>query len=169
MGAPAICLVHASPWEADGLPFPRELSPGRQRHGNGSGVVNRVVSRAYRKERAGPVLGGLHGTSRRGAVRTDRPNGSTGAPRSRASELSFIDPSISDLGTIFRNGRPESEAIMFNAERPAAPPGARNEFHRCTVARTSNTRCADLFGRRAFGGKWKLTARHSCRRPRRIR
>jgi hypothetical protein len=45
-----------SPLEADGLPFPRELSPGRQRHGNGSGVVNRVVSRAYRKERAGPVL-----------------------------------------------------------------------------------------------------------------
>jgi hypothetical protein len=139
MGAPAICLVHASPWEADGFPFPRELSPGRQRHGNGSGVVNRVVSRAYRKERAGPVLSGLHGTSRRGVVRTDRPNGSTGAPRPRAYELSFIDPSMSDLGTIFRNGRPESEAIMSGAARPGMRQPERSE-------RTSSMGCCTQYG-----------------------
>ncbi|TPL78784.1 DUF4347 domain-containing protein [Mesorhizobium sp. B2-3-14] len=49
---------------------------------------------------------------------TDRPIARTDAPR--ASELLFVDPSVSDLGTILRNLRPEVEAIVLNAERPAA-------------------------------------------------
>lgn len=79
--------------------------------------MNRVVSRAYSKDSAGPSPSGLQGTPRLGVVRTDRPNGLTGAPRPRASELFFIDPSISDLGTIFRHGRLESEVIMLAAGR----------------------------------------------------
>ncbi|MCA0034767.1 hypothetical protein [Mesorhizobium sp. B263B2A] len=35
---------------------------------------------------------------------------------------------MSDLGTNFRNGRPESEAIMLGAERPAARPDAGTNF-----------------------------------------
>ena len=38
----------------------------------------------------------------------------------RASELLFVDPSVSDLGTILRNLRPEVEAIVLDAKRPAA-------------------------------------------------
>ncbi|MER9952498.1 DUF4347 domain-containing protein [Mesorhizobium sp. M0047] len=37
-----------------------------------------------------------------------------------ARELVFVDPSVSDLGTILRNLRPEVEAIVLDAERPAA-------------------------------------------------
>ncbi|SFP87573.1 protein of unknown function [Mesorhizobium sp. NFR06] len=43
----------------------------------------------------------------------------------RASELVFVDPSVSDLGTILRNLRPEVEAIVLDAERPAARQMAR--------------------------------------------
>ncbi|MBZ9749232.1 DUF4347 domain-containing protein [Mesorhizobium sp. CO1-1-7] len=45
---------------------------------------------------------------------TDRPN----APL--ASELLFVDPSVSDIGTILANLRPEVEAIVLDAKRPAA-------------------------------------------------
>lgn len=45
---------------------------------------------------------------------TDRPN----APR--ASELLFVDPSVSDIGTILANLRQEVEPILLDAERPAA-------------------------------------------------
>lgn len=37
-----------------------------------------------------------------------------------ASELVFVDPIVSDLGTILRNLRPEVEAIVLDAQRPAA-------------------------------------------------
>ncbi|WP_246682684.1 DUF4347 domain-containing protein [Mesorhizobium sp. B3-2-1] len=47
---------------------------------------------------------------------TDRPNARTDAP----SELLFIDPSVSDLGTILANLRPRVEAIVLDALRPAA-------------------------------------------------
>ncbi|WP_181177956.1 DUF4347 domain-containing protein [Mesorhizobium sp. B2-3-15] len=48
---------------------------------------------------------------------TDRLNAPTDALR--ASELLFVDPSVSDLGTILANLRPEVEAILLDAERPA--------------------------------------------------
>jgi hypothetical protein len=51
---------------------------------------------------------------------TDRPNARTDPPRARASEFLFVDPTVSDLGTILRNLRPEVEAILLDAERPAA-------------------------------------------------
>ncbi|MER8570286.1 DUF4347 domain-containing protein [Mesorhizobium sp. M0924] len=38
----------------------------------------------------------------------------------RASELLFVDPSVADLGTILGNLRPKVEAILLDAERPAA-------------------------------------------------
>ncbi|WP_188394042.1 DUF4347 domain-containing protein [Mesorhizobium sp. SARCC-RB16n] len=47
---------------------------------------------------------------------TDRPNARTDAP----SELLFVDPSVSDLGTILANLRPRVEAIVLDAGRPAA-------------------------------------------------
>ncbi|QKD18906.1 DUF4347 domain-containing protein [Mesorhizobium sp. NZP2077] len=50
----------------------------------------------------------------------DRPNARIGAPRLHTSELLFVDPSVSDLGTILRNLRPQVEAIVLDAERPAA-------------------------------------------------
>ncbi|WP_202351206.1 DUF4347 domain-containing protein [Mesorhizobium sp. 113-1-2] len=51
---------------------------------------------------------------------TDRPNPRIDPPRPRASEILFVDPSVSDLGTILRNLRPEVEAIQLDARRPAA-------------------------------------------------
>ncbi|MER8856014.1 DUF4347 domain-containing protein [Mesorhizobium australicum] len=48
---------------------------------------------------------------------TDRPNAGTDAPR--PSELLFVDPSVSDLGTILRNLRPGVEAIVLD---PLSPP-----------------------------------------------
>src|SRR5438105_1917635 len=38
----------------------------------------------------------------------------------RASELLFVDPAVSDLATILGGLRPEVEAIVLNADRPAA-------------------------------------------------
>ncbi|QPC91648.1 DUF4347 domain-containing protein [Mesorhizobium sp. INR15] len=38
----------------------------------------------------------------------------------RASELLFVDPLVSDLGTILGNLRPEVEAFVLDADRPAA-------------------------------------------------
>ncbi|MGY2997359.1 hypothetical protein ACVWWD_006220 [Mesorhizobium sp. URHB0026] len=49
---------------------------------------------------------------------TDRPNAGTDAPR--PSEILFVDPSVADLGAILRNLRPGVEAILLDAERPAA-------------------------------------------------
>lgn len=51
---------------------------------------------------------------------TDRPDAPTDAPRARASEILFVDPSVSDLGTILANLRPRAEAIVLDATRPAA-------------------------------------------------
>lgn len=49
---------------------------------------------------------------------TDRPNAGTDAPH--PSEILFVDPSVSDLGTILANLRPQVEAILLDAERPVA-------------------------------------------------
>jgi len=38
----------------------------------------------------------------------------------RASEILFVDPSVSDIGTILGNLRPEVEAILLDTDRPAA-------------------------------------------------
>ncbi|TGU43653.1 DUF4347 domain-containing protein, partial [bacterium M00.F.Ca.ET.152.01.1.1] len=43
----------------------------------------------------------------------------------RASELLFVDPSVSDLGTILRNLRPEVEAIVLDGTTPPARQMAR--------------------------------------------
>src|SRR5438552_19016292 len=94
--------------EADGSPFPRELSPGRQRRGNGSGVVNRVVSRACCKDREGPGLDGVHGKPPL-SVRTDRPDGLIGAPRARGCEFFFL---VSESG----HCTSEVEAIKLDVE-----------------------------------------------------
>jgi len=56
---------------------------------------------------------------------TGRPNARTDAPRAHASEILFVDPTVSDLGTILRNLRPEVEAILLDAKRPAARQMAR--------------------------------------------
>ncbi|ESY78257.1 hypothetical protein X740_21750 [Mesorhizobium sp. LNHC221B00] len=59
------------------------------------------------------------------AATTDHPNVRTSAPPVRASELLFVDPSVSDLDTILRNLRPGVEAIVLDTERPAARQMAR--------------------------------------------
>ena len=38
----------------------------------------------------------------------------------QASEILFIDPSVSDLGTILRSLRPQLEAMVLGGDRPAA-------------------------------------------------
>src|SRR6478672_2464874 len=38
----------------------------------------------------------------------------------RMSEILFVDPSVSDLGMILENLRPEVDAIVLDAQRPAA-------------------------------------------------
>ncbi|OBQ59488.1 hypothetical protein A9K72_24990 [Mesorhizobium loti] len=54
------------------------------------------------------------------AAATGRPNARTDARQAGASEILFVDPSVSDLGTILANLRPEVEAIVLDANRPAA-------------------------------------------------
>lgn len=83
----------------------------------GVGIVNQMLSRA--PQGAVPRFDGrqIHPLPNDAL---ERPNARTDAPRPRASELLFVDPSVSDLGTILRNLRPEVEAIVLNAERPAA-------------------------------------------------
>ncbi|WP_167514613.1 DUF4347 domain-containing protein [Mesorhizobium intechi] len=54
------------------------------------------------------------------AAATGRPNARADAPLAGAPEILFVDPSVADLGTIFANLRPEVEAILLDANRPAA-------------------------------------------------
>ncbi|WP_322418096.1 DUF4347 domain-containing protein [Mesorhizobium huakuii] len=59
------------------------------------------------------------------AAATGRPHARTDATQAGASEILFVDPSVSDLATILRNLRPEVEAILLDATRPAARQMAR--------------------------------------------
>lgn len=83
----------------------------------GVGTVNQVLSREpqgvvprFDGRQIHPLL----------AAATDRPHVRADAPRVRASEILFVDPHVSDLRTILANLRPEVEAILLDAERPAA-------------------------------------------------
>ncbi|QKC78798.1 DUF4347 domain-containing protein [Mesorhizobium erdmanii] len=84
----------------------------------GVGVVNQVLSRVPR----GGVVPRFDGRQIHPlpAAAPDRPNARADAPRPRPSELLFVDPSVSDLGTILANLRPQVEAIVLDAARPAA-------------------------------------------------
>ncbi|BAV51034.1 Hypothetical glycine-rich protein [Mesorhizobium loti] len=83
----------------------------------GVGTVNQVLSRVPRG--VVPRFDGCQIHPLPGAA-TGRPNARTDAPQAGASEILFVDPSVSDLGTILRNLRPEVEAIQLDARRPAA-------------------------------------------------
>src|SRR4051794_30473503 len=85
--------------------------------GTGEGewvVVNQVLSRVPR----GGVVPRFDGRQihPHPAATTDHPNVRTSAPPVRASELLFVDPSVSDLDTILRNLRPGVEAIVLDTE-----------------------------------------------------
>lgn len=82
----------------------------------GVGSVNQVLSRA--PQGVVPRLDGRQ-ILPLPASATGRPNGRTDAPAG-ASEILFVDPSVSDLGTILANLRPGVEAILLDAKRPAA-------------------------------------------------
>src|ERR1700674_2239448 len=43
-----------------------------------------------------------------------------GGPMTQASEIVFIDPTVSDLNTLLMGLRPEVEAIVLDTKRPAA-------------------------------------------------
>ncbi|ODA95214.1 hypothetical protein BFX40_21645 [Mesorhizobium sp. SEMIA 3007] len=83
----------------------------------GVGTVNQVLSRA--PQGVVPRFDGrqIHPLP---AAATGRPNARTDARQAGASEILFVDPSVSDLGTILANLRPEVEAIVLDANRPAA-------------------------------------------------
>ncbi|MER8849829.1 DUF4347 domain-containing protein [Mesorhizobium australicum] len=108
--------------KADGFPFRSSLASLPSRIGgtdDGSWVaVSQVLSRVpHGGVGAFPRFDGRRIDPLPDAA-TDRPNAGTDAPR--PSEILFVDPSVADLGAILRNLRPGVEAILLDAERPAA-------------------------------------------------
>ncbi|MER8492714.1 DUF4347 domain-containing protein [Mesorhizobium australicum] len=108
--------------KADGFPFRSSLASLPSRiggTGDGSWVaVSQVLSRVpHGGVGAFPRFDGRRIDPLPDAA-TDRPNAGTDAPR--PSEILFVDPSVADLGAILRNLRPGVEAILLDAERPAA-------------------------------------------------
>ena len=69
-------------------------------------------------------------------------------------EVLFIDPSVSDLNTIIQNRRPEVEAIVLDASRPASRQMAEALHDRHSLAAGNEVDIGQ-----ALGGEWKLTIR----------